>query len=226
MGLKKIKNRAIENRETLKKRFKLFFLIVCSYIILADLIYYVSLVGIYINYDIARTISRSITTFYFQVIQFPFFIVFCFAIFLYAITEAIWLKKYFIVDSTQPKLDMVGLNNALNYHGLKKKFLDEEYYLDTTINANKFAKVLGIKTDVLNLTIRKNGFKSFTEFANHYRVQVFIEKLNENQHSNLTIDGLASNCGFKSKSTFYRIFKEETKMTPLEYKENLLKMNN
>ncbi|MEO1030965.1 MAG: helix-turn-helix domain-containing protein [Bacteroidota bacterium] len=225
LGLIKLRKLSSQNKPIPKKRFNTFFLLVNAYLVLSSLIYFISL-GYYIENITVRTITKGIIEFYYNIIQYPFFLIFCVAIFLYSITEAIWLKRYFIIDPTRVKLENEKVTGVSQYDILKKRFLEDKYYLDPNINANKFAKALNIKSDVLNYMIRKNGFKNFTAFANYHRVQVFIQKLIENQHSNLTIDGLASNCGFKSKSTFYRIFKEETNKTPLQYKESLSKKTN
>ena len=225
LGLIKLRKLSNQNKLIPKKRFNIFFLLVNAYLVLGSLIYFISL-GYYTENISIKAITKGIIEFYYNIIQYPFFLIFCVAIFLYSITEAIWLKRYFIIDPTRVKLENEKVTGISQYDILKKVFLEDKYYLDPNVNANKFAKALNIKSEALNYMIRKNGFKNFTAFVNYHRVQVFIQKLIENQHSNLTIDGLASNCGFKSKSTFYRIFKEETNKTPLQYKEGLSKKLN
>jgi len=44
-------------------------------------------------------------------------------------------------------------------------------------------------------------------------------KINDPQYSNLTLYGISLYCGFKNKSTFYKVFKEITGLTPKIFME-------
>ena len=56
---------------------------------------------------------------------------------------------------------------------------------------------------------------------NEYRVKEVKEKLANKKYKSLTVLGIAYESGFNSKTTFNRIFKEETGMTPTEYIKTL-----
>jgi AraC-like DNA-binding protein len=63
-----------------------------------------------------------------------------------------------------------------------------------------------------------NGFnKNFNDFVNSYRVNAFKSMLEENKHEQLSLLGLAHECGFNSKATFNRVFKKLTHYSPSEY---------
>ncbi len=66
-------------------------------------------------------------------------------------------------------------------------------------------------SEVLNIGLGKN----FYRFINEYRVEEFKRKALSN--SNLTLYGIAMECGFNSKATFQRVFKEITGMKPSEF---------
>ena len=57
-----------------------------------------------------------------------------------------------------------------------------------------------------------------------YRVNEIKKRLNQENLSKYTLKALSEQCGFSSKATFYRVFKNVTGMTPLEYckKQNLV----
>ena len=58
---------------------------------------------------------------------------------------------------------------------------------------------------------------SFRNFLNKKRIEFFTSQINRGVHKNSSILEIAFDAGFPSKSTFNRVFKEETGMTPSEY---------
>lgn len=221
LGLIKIKSELKINNSLPKTRFLAFFTVVNIKLVVGILFYFISLLW-FIDNQTIKTKIKSLLTFYYDSIQDPLFVIFCIAVFLYSITEIIWMKKFFIVESTKPSFKQKIEAGYSSYSIIESKFLEEGYYLNSNINTRKFAQALDISSDMLNHILNKNGFKNFSAFANHHRIQIFLRKLENNEHKNVTIDGLASECGFKSKSTFYRIFKQVTNKSPLEYQESLV----
>ena len=59
--------------------------------------------------------------------------------------------------------------------------------------------------------------KNFNDFVNAYRVEAFKAMLKENKHEQLSLLGIAQECGFNSKATFNRVFKKLTNTSPTEY---------
>jgi AraC-like DNA-binding protein len=55
------------------------------------------------------------------------------------------------------------------------------------------------------------------------RCQHFIAKVDKNTLDSLTIEAIAFESGFSSKSSFYRAFNRFYSCTPSEYLESLLK---
>ena len=72
-------------------------------------------------------------------------------------------------------------------------------------------------SEVLNKFYKKN----FYDFINELRAKEVVARLQDNAFAHLTIDALAEDCGFKSKSTFYQSFKKLTGQTPAQYKKGL-----
>ena len=58
---------------------------------------------------------------------------------------------------------------------------------------------------------------SFRNFLNKKRIEYFTSQISGGAHKNRSILEIAFDAGFPSKSTFNRVFKEETGMTPSEY---------
>jgi len=100
-----------------------------------------------------------------------------------------------------------------------KYFEKESTYLNSELNMPMLSKELQIPkyqlTEVLNTEIGKNFFL----FVNEYRVKAVKEKLSNPENDKFSIESIAYDCGFSSKSSFFSVFKSITKKTPLEYRK-------
>ena len=59
--------------------------------------------------------------------------------------------------------------------------------------------------------------ESFNHYLNILRVDDFKQQLEDSSNINYTMVSIAEKCGFNSKTSFYRVFKSITNMTPSEY---------
>ncbi|MBX2875783.1 MAG: helix-turn-helix domain-containing protein [Saprospiraceae bacterium] len=59
---------------------------------------------------------------------------------------------------------------------------------------------------------------SFYNLVNRFRVEQAKLLLLDPQAAHLSIEGIAYECGFKSRSTFFKFFKKEVGMTPTAFK--------
>ncbi len=74
-------------------------------------------------------------------------------------------------------------------------------------------------SNILNGRLNMNFF----DFVNHHRINEFKERCKIPESKNFTLMGLAMECGFNSKATFNRVFKNSTKLTPGEYVKEVSK---
>lgn len=100
----------------------------------------------------------------------------------------------------------------LNYMQESKPFLENR------LTIAQLAKKLDWQPHQLSKILNENLNKNFYEFVNEYRVEEFKKQLEIN--NNYTIIAIAYECGFNSKSSFNRIFKEFTGKTPSQFKNN------
>lgn len=102
-------------------------------------------------------------------------------------------------------------------------FMEEEKpYLNPELKSHELAIMLGVTPHYLSKKINQEFNVNFYNFINQYRVEEFKNKVLKNEHRNLTLNAIAQNVGFNSKSSFNRIFKSLTLITPTEYlKQNL-----
>lgn len=104
---------------------------------------------------------------------------------------------------------------------LEKILLMEKPYLDEDLTLGKLAAMLPTTDKKLSTLLNQIMGTNFYDYINKYRVAAVKEKLNSKEFENLTLLGIAYESGFKSKTSFNRIFKKETGLSPSEYKKKL-----
>lgn len=96
-------------------------------------------------------------------------------------------------------------------------------YENPELNIIDLSNIMGTHSKRVSQVINQ-GFKmNFNDFINHHRIKALVQKVEDGEHNNKTLLGLAFECGFNSKSTFNRAFKRYTSLSPMEYiqKNNL-----
>jgi len=96
-------------------------------------------------------------------------------------------------------------------------FKIEKPYLNKDLNINQVSVALAIPSRELSYIINNHFGQRFNDFLNKYRIEYITKKINKEYLSNYTIEGIASEAGFASKSTFNLAFKKYHQCTPTEY---------
>ncbi|WP_422104380.1 helix-turn-helix domain-containing protein [Winogradskyella sp.] len=126
-------------------------------------------------------------------------------------------KKTDNVWSSEKKEEFESLKNKLEFIiKIQKPYLDEDLTL------GKLAEQISTTDKKLSTMLNQYLNTTFYDLINKYRVEAVKEKLNLGNYKNYSLFGIASECGFKSRTSFNRIFKKETGFTPSEYKKNIL----
>ncbi len=89
-------------------------------------------------------------------------------------------------------------------------------YLDQDLSILKLAKDLNTNTKYLSHIINSEYKLNFINFVNQYRIEEVKNQLIGGD-LNYTIEALAQNAGFKSKSSFNSAFKKITGKTPSDF---------
>lgn len=103
---------------------------------------------------------------------------------------------------------------------LKSIIVERKPYLDTELTLGKLAELTAISDKKLSALLNQHMNISFYDFVNGYRINAFKDVIKSDMYNKYTIETIAYQCGFKSKASFYRIFKTKMKMSPSEYKNN------
>jgi AraC-like DNA-binding protein len=107
------------------------------------------------------------------------------------------------------------LKKLLTYMETNKPFLDG----DLTIN--DLSVKTGIARHHITQVLNEKYKRNFFTFVNEYRVKEVMERFSEPKFNNYTILAIAMDAGFNSKTTFNSFFKNQTGLTPSEYREKM-----
>jgi AraC-like DNA-binding protein len=100
-----------------------------------------------------------------------------------------------------------------------KLMQEEKLYLQPELNLSDIANRLKTNISVLSGVVNNAFGKNFNDFVNEYRVKEFQERIQLPENKNITLLGIAFDCGFNSKATFNRSFKKFTGKAPKEFLE-------
>lgn len=98
--------------------------------------------------------------------------------------------------------------------------ISEQPFVSSQLTLKDLSEATGIPANSISQAVNKITGKSVVDFINKFRVDLLKEKIANPRNKNFKLMILASECGFISKSTLNRIFKQHTGQTPGEYYNN------
>ena len=117
-----------------------------------------------------------------------------------------------------------GMEEMKLYFRLKDLVEKEKLFLDSNLTLKALADKLNTNTKYLSQVVNHYSGTNFQQLINSYRIQEVKRKIRDGESAHLTLYGLSIQCGFKNKSTFYKVFKEVTNQTPKEYLQEVSMM--
>ncbi len=113
------------------------------------------------------------------------------------------------------------LLNAAEIDILKKSILHqmevEESFMNQDLTLRELAETVDSTEKKISYLLNQEMDTNFYEFINNYRVEKFKIEAVKPENKSLSMVGIAQNCGFPSKSSFYRAFKSHVGTSPSEY---------
>jgi len=97
----------------------------------------------------------------------------------------------------------------------------DKLYLNGKLSIHEVSEKLNIPRQYISEVLNVYMNTSFQDFINQYRVEEFINRLENDQNDHFTLLGIATDVGFNSKSSFNATFKKFKGLTPTEYKKRL-----
>ena len=168
-----------------------------------------------------------------SLIAFSFSTVFIFYIGYFGIKQGRIFTGTPIIDSEQPiqnsRKDKTNSIKNKDYNDIIQRLTllmeQQQPYLDAEINLARLSSLMktkpGLISEVLNSSLNQNFF----DFINKYRIEEFKLKCLSEENRNLSVIGIAYDCGFNSKAAFYRAFKKFEGISPTAYISMVSKKN-
>ncbi|MBE6287688.1 MAG: AraC family transcriptional regulator [Mediterranea massiliensis] len=123
-------------------------------------------------------------------------------------------------EPESPSVPLMSDNQMKEVCEVASRHMSEtKSYLRPDISLALFAKEVNIPQRTLSRSI--NGYLgcNFFEFVNRMRIEEAKRRLRELNASGYNIDSIYTDCGFRSRSTFYMVFKKITGETPAAWLE-------
>jgi AraC-like DNA-binding protein len=121
-----------------------------------------------------------------------------------------------INDPAVPPKSTVPGNTALSLEDFDriKQYIKEHFR--ETVNINRLCTEVGMSRAKVFRILKAAGSDTIKGITNYYRVEYAKNLL---RNSGLTVSYIASESGFESNSSFYRIFREAAGIPPHQYRE-------
>lgn len=96
----------------------------------------------------------------------------------------------------------------------------EKIFLDSEIDLENIAQRLGVHRNMISKAVNTVCGKPFSAYINEFRVRNAILLLSDPANDHLTLETIAFDSGFSSRTTFYRVFKIQTGLNATNYRRN------
>jgi AraC-like DNA-binding protein len=98
-------------------------------------------------------------------------------------------------------------------------FEEEEVYLDPNFTLDRLAHHIGVEREIVSEVLNHNMNLNYYQVLAKYRIEHAKKVMGKEK--NLTIDAIMEECGFSSKSSFNKYFKQFVGTTPSVYRNSL-----
>ena len=100
-----------------------------------------------------------------------------------------------------------------------KQILDENQgFLNPDFTLKDLAESLNMSRNEVSESINSGFGFNFNELINSYRIEKTKEMISNPDNDHLSLIAIAYDCGFNSKATFNRVFKQKTGISPSQFK--------
>lgn len=96
---------------------------------------------------------------------------------------------------------------------------------DPDFSLDRLAAGVGAHTRTVSRAVNEVFGINFSTMLSNYRVNEACRRLSSPDYANVTIQAIAADVGFKSRSNFIAVFRRQTGMTPNEYQKKSVSKN-
>ena len=102
---------------------------------------------------------------------------------------------------------------------LETLMIEEQLFLDPNLSLYDLSQRLQINKNYISHVLNELPGMNFYNFINQYRIESAKKLLSDPNVKDFSIEGIAQDSGFKSKSVFYKVFKQFVNETPSNYRK-------
>lgn len=126
------------------------------------------------------------------------------------------------VNSSYEKSNLQEKDMEQIFKSLENAMKIDQLFLQANLNLQDLSNSVKIPQHYITQTLNQYKRQNLYDYINAYRVEAFINKLKNGEADYFSLLGIAFDCGFNSKSTFNRVFKNITGKSPSEFRKSLL----
>ncbi|QGX39820.1 AraC family transcriptional regulator [Permianibacter aggregans] len=120
-------------------------------------------------------------------------------------------------EPSRPELAESEVNAS--FQQLQALMQSEQLFTEPDLNLNDIAERLGLTALEASKMIKDGSGKNFRGYVNDFRIEAVKQKLNDADYAKVSILAIAMESGFNSESSFYRVFKAATGLSPTAFRE-------
>lgn len=110
------------------------------------------------------------------------------------------------------------INDKADFKKIEDFIIESKCYKNSNLTVMNLAEFVDIHPKKVSYLINQYSGQNFNKYINKYRAEEAKKLLLDVNYENLTIEAIALEAGFKSKSVFNTFFKLETGYTPKDFK--------
>ncbi len=112
---------------------------------------------------------------------------------------------------------------SVAFHTIRDLVLEERLFLRQNLKLEEICKKLNTNPRTLNSALKAYGFRNFSHFSNHYRIEEVKKMMAQETFGRYTLEAIAEMAGFGTRQAFYNTFEKLTGQRPAYYRNLLLK---
>lgn len=159
-------------------------------------------------------------SFFSEYLNMPLYAILSTYLLLYALSQSKSFKSFFLSDQQHLNKELVE-GKAIISKRIQTHFYKDKIFINPDLKLKAAADKIGVSEKILSEYLLNEYGMNFKDFINTLRVNEFKALLQMSRSKNYSLLGLAEDSGFKSKATFYRVFKNKEGMTPNQYLQSI-----
>ncbi len=123
------------------------------------------------------------------------------------------------LSGSNPKKTINHQSFSKDFDRIKNHVSKKETFTNPDLSIQDVSKSLNIPAAKVSQAINGCSNMNFKAYVNSIRIEYSKELLRDAKYDKYSIEGIANETGFKSRSAFYTAFKTNTSLTPAQFKK-------